>query len=157
MRSCKKARGVHFVIGPNCSNIHQGGHGSSFPWLCWLSIVCEQPLWFPNQNVQHPDTWTLSHLIQLKQEYKKLVKILIVIFKNLSRSKTLQSSSPVKHTSFAAPHKPSFGYYTQYGATSAGRTAKGSTTVSTNFISSTHEGMVTLANKHCHCLNYADA
>jgi hypothetical protein len=56
-------------------------------------------------------------------------------------------SSPVKHTSFAAPHKPSFGYYAQYGATSAGRTAKGSTTVSTNFISSTHEGMTTLANK----------
>jgi hypothetical protein len=59
------------------------------------------------------------------------------------RPKTLQS--PVKHTSFAVPHKPSFGYYAQYGDTSAGRTAKVSTTVSTNFISS---NMVNDANKH---------
>jgi len=29
---------------------------------------------FPNQNVPDPDTWTLSHLLQLKQEYKKLVE-----------------------------------------------------------------------------------
>jgi hypothetical protein len=34
----------------------------------------EQQLWFPNQNVQDPDTWTSPHLIQLKQEYKKLVE-----------------------------------------------------------------------------------
>jgi hypothetical protein len=34
----------------------------------------EQQLWFPNQNVQDPDTLTLPHLIQLKQEYKKLVE-----------------------------------------------------------------------------------
>jgi hypothetical protein len=34
----------------------------------------EQQLWFPNQNVQDPDTWTLPHLIQLKQENKKLVE-----------------------------------------------------------------------------------
>ena len=33
-----------------------------------------QKLWFPNQNVQDPDTWTLPHLFQLKQEYKKLVE-----------------------------------------------------------------------------------
>jgi hypothetical protein len=38
-----------------------------------LSSV-EQQLWFPNQNVQDPDTWTLPHLIQLKQECIKLVK-----------------------------------------------------------------------------------
>jgi hypothetical protein len=38
-----------------------------------LSSV-EQQLCFPNQNAQDPDTWTLSHLIQLKQEYAKLVK-----------------------------------------------------------------------------------
>jgi hypothetical protein len=38
-----------------------------------LSSV-EQQLWFPNQNVQCPDTWTLSHLLQLKQEYIKLVE-----------------------------------------------------------------------------------
>jgi hypothetical protein len=33
----------------------------------------EQLLWFPNQTVQDPETWTLPHLIQLKHEYKKLV------------------------------------------------------------------------------------
>ena len=34
----------------------------------------EQQLWFPNQNVQDPVTWTLPHLIQLQHEYKKLVE-----------------------------------------------------------------------------------
>jgi hypothetical protein len=34
----------------------------------------EQQLWFPNQNVQDPDTWTLPHLIQLLHEYKKFVE-----------------------------------------------------------------------------------
>ncbi len=34
----------------------------------------EQQFWFPNQNVQDPDTWTFPHLIQLKQEYKKIVE-----------------------------------------------------------------------------------
>jgi hypothetical protein len=34
----------------------------------------EQQLWIPNQNVQDPDTWTLSHLIQLLHEYNKLVE-----------------------------------------------------------------------------------
>ena len=33
----------------------------------------EKWLWFPNQNVQDPDTWTLSHLIQLKSEYENIV------------------------------------------------------------------------------------
>ena len=33
----------------------------------------EQKLWFPNQNVEDPDNWTLPHLCQLIQEYKKLV------------------------------------------------------------------------------------
>jgi hypothetical protein len=81
----------------------------------------EQQLRFPNQNVQDPVTWTLPHLIQLQHEYKKLVETLIVIFKNSSRSKTLQL--PRLTYSSAAPHQPSFGYYAQYGATSAGRTA----------------------------------
>jgi hypothetical protein len=31
----------------------------------------EQQLWFPNQNVQDPVTWTLPHLIQLQHEYKR--------------------------------------------------------------------------------------
>jgi hypothetical protein len=34
----------------------------------------EQQLWFPNQNVEDPVTWTLTHLIQLQHEYKKLVE-----------------------------------------------------------------------------------
>ena len=43
----------------------------------------EQQLWFPNQNVQDPETAappllegerTLPHLIQLQQEYEKLVE-----------------------------------------------------------------------------------
>jgi hypothetical protein len=34
----------------------------------------EQQLWFPNQNVQDPVTWTLPHLIQLQHENKELVE-----------------------------------------------------------------------------------
>jgi hypothetical protein len=34
----------------------------------------EQQLWFPNQIVQDPVTWTLTHLMQLQHEYKKLVE-----------------------------------------------------------------------------------
>jgi hypothetical protein len=34
----------------------------------------EQQLWFPNQNVQDPVTWTLTHLIQLQHEYKELLE-----------------------------------------------------------------------------------
>ncbi len=34
----------------------------------------EQQLWFPNQIVQDPVTWTLPHLMQLQHEYKKLVE-----------------------------------------------------------------------------------
>jgi hypothetical protein len=34
----------------------------------------EQQLWFPNQNVQDPVTWTFPHLIQLQHEYKELVE-----------------------------------------------------------------------------------
>ena len=52
-----------------------------WPWqLSTLALLAlsgsssEQQLWFPNQNVQDPDTLTLPHLIQLKQEYKKLVE-----------------------------------------------------------------------------------
>ena len=32
----------------------------------------EPTLWFPHPNVQDPNTWTLSHLLQLKQEYNNL-------------------------------------------------------------------------------------
>jgi hypothetical protein len=34
----------------------------------------EHQLWFPNQNVQDPVTWTLPHLIQLQHEYKELLE-----------------------------------------------------------------------------------
>ncbi len=100
----------------------------------------EQQLWFPNQIVQDPDPWTLSHLIQLKQECEKLVEDFNCDNQEFITVQDLPS--------FNTPHKPSFDYYTQYVATSAGRTAKGSTIVSTNFISSTHEGLATLTNKH---------
>ena len=33
----------------------------------------EQHLWFPNQVVQVPGTWTLTHLLQVKGEYDILV------------------------------------------------------------------------------------
>jgi hypothetical protein len=47
--------------------------------VCFLVFVgslssSEQQLWFPHQNVEDPVTWTLSHLIQLQHEYKKLVE-----------------------------------------------------------------------------------
>ena len=32
----------------------------------------EQTIWLPHQNVQDPSTWTLSQLLQLKQEYNNL-------------------------------------------------------------------------------------
>ena len=34
----------------------------------------EHQLWFPNQNVQDPVTWTLAHLIQLQHEYKEFLE-----------------------------------------------------------------------------------
>ncbi len=33
----------------------------------------EQQLWFPNQQVHDPDSWTVPHLLQLKMEYDVLV------------------------------------------------------------------------------------
>ena len=33
----------------------------------------EQKLWFPNQVVHDPDTWTASHLLHLKSEYDVLL------------------------------------------------------------------------------------
>ena len=42
-------------------NIRQSGHGRSFPWLCWLSVI-------------FGTTVTLPHLIQLQHEYKKLLE-----------------------------------------------------------------------------------
>ena len=58
----------------HCSNIRQGGHGISLHWFCWLTLFFRTTVMVPNQNVQDPDTWTLPHVMQLKQEYKKLVE-----------------------------------------------------------------------------------
>jgi hypothetical protein len=33
----------------------------------------EQRLWFPNQVVHDPDTWTAPHLLHLKREYEVFV------------------------------------------------------------------------------------
>jgi hypothetical protein len=30
----------------------------------------EQKLWFPNQNVQDPDTWTLSHKARYRDNFR---------------------------------------------------------------------------------------
>ena len=35
----------------------------------------EQRLWFPNQVVHDPDTWTAPHLLHLKREYQVLVRM----------------------------------------------------------------------------------
>jgi hypothetical protein len=188
MGSCKKTRGVHFVIGDKISTqqdidlartMLQMPHSMSgydmtpnvivqistkvtmtirFLGFVDSLLSSEEQLWFPDQNVQDPDTWTFPHLIQLKHEYKKIVRISIVMFKNhLLQSKTLQLP---RQTYFI--YRPSqdficllrviWSYFNREN-----QWAKGSTTVSTNFISSTHEVMGTLANKHCHCLKYADA
>ena len=45
---------------------------------CFLFLVGslppeEQNLWFPNQVVHDPDTWTTPHLLQLQREYDILV------------------------------------------------------------------------------------
>ncbi len=37
-----------------CSNIRQGGHGSSLPWLCWLSIVCGTTVMVPKPKCARP-------------------------------------------------------------------------------------------------------
>ena len=102
MRSCKKAHGFFSEMVPTryrFSN-NNASNASRYGWLRYdtylsnviaqmsakvvmasrfLGFVCslsssEQQLWFPNQNVQDPDTWTLPHVLQLKQEYKKLVE-----------------------------------------------------------------------------------
>jgi hypothetical protein len=58
----------------HCSNIHQGGNGSLLLWLSWLSIVFGITVMVLKLKYGRPDTWTLFHLIQLKQKYKKLVE-----------------------------------------------------------------------------------
>ena len=46
---------------------------SRFLGLVGCLPLDEQNLWFPNQMVHDPDTWTTPHLLQLKREYEILV------------------------------------------------------------------------------------
>ena len=93
MRYCKKACGVPVVIGPNnvgpITTHGMGGYGltpnvitqisTKVPmtshFLCFVDSMSspEQKIGFPNQNVQDPVMWTLTYLLQLEQEYLKLV------------------------------------------------------------------------------------
>jgi hypothetical protein len=96
MRSCKKVRGVHLydlgttIFQMACMTHRMGGYDVTPNVTTQISVKVvmttrfldfvgslsssEEQLWFPNQNVKDPDTWTLSHLIQVKQEYEKLVE-----------------------------------------------------------------------------------
>jgi hypothetical protein len=113
----------------------------------------EQQLCFPNQNVQDPDTWTLPHLIQLKQEYKKLVKD---FNRDIQEFITVQELPAPPSNIIHLPPLTSLHSATTRNMELLQPEELRSSIVSTNFISSTHEGMATLANKHCHCLKYAD-
>ena len=66
-----------------------------------------------------PDTWTLPHLFQLTQEYKKLEDEFdcAKLYRNRIWSKTLQFS-PIWYPPFVSPSKPSFGYCAHSGASS---------------------------------------
>ena len=46
---------------------------SRFLGLVGSLPLAEQHLWFPNQLVDDPDTWTAPHLLHLKREYVSLV------------------------------------------------------------------------------------
>ena len=46
---------------------------SRFLTLVGFLSLEEQKLWFPNQVVHDPDTWTAHHLLHLKSEYDVLV------------------------------------------------------------------------------------
>ncbi len=46
---------------------------SRFLTLVGSFFLEEQKLWFPNQSVHDPDTWTAPHLLHLKSEYDVLV------------------------------------------------------------------------------------
>ena len=52
-----------------------------------LSLEFKQLFWFLNQNVQDPDTWTLSHLFQLKSENEKIVGQYLCV---VQKSETVQ-------------------------------------------------------------------
>jgi hypothetical protein len=117
----------------------------------------EQQLWFPNQNVQDPDTWTLPHVLQLKQEYKKLVE---------NFNCDIQEFVMVQEEPPALPsdtlHLPPL--HCLHSATTRdmelpqpGELRKVQPSSQRTILSSTNEVMVILENKHCRCIKYADA
>ena len=57
------------AIAQSCTKVVMVSH---FLGLVGSLTPSEQFLWFPNQSLQDLDTWTLPHLIQLKEEYNKL-------------------------------------------------------------------------------------
>ena len=60
----------------------------------------DQTIWLPHQNVQDPSTWTLPHLLQLKQEYNNL-QIKYVLYRNRMWSKIRQL--PLRTLSYYHP------------------------------------------------------
>ena len=50
----------------------------------------EQTIWIPHHNVQDPITWTLTHLLQLKQEYNNLQNKYNCVVQEWFLSKILQ-------------------------------------------------------------------
>ena len=112
---------------------------------------------FINQNVQDPDTRTLSHFLQLKQEYQKLVADFNCDIQEFITVQDPPAPDPRRTSSFVSPYKPSFGYFTQYGSTSARESRPVllpcQRTISRQLM---HEVMANLEKYHCHCLKYAD-
>ena len=122
--------------------IAQISMSSRFLGLVGSLTPSEQIQWFPNQSVQDPDTWTLPHLIQLKEEYKKLQDHYSCYIRIVCGSGPI--SSPDWYNPFVTPYRPSYGYFTHSGASSDGRIATGFATVSTNLVSSNHNVLAIL-------------
>jgi hypothetical protein len=138
----------------HCSNVRQGDHDISLPWLCWFSNVFWRTVMVSKTKCARPCHLDVVSLVSTLTGMQKARRFQLWSSRIYH---TRPSSSPVRHTSFTTPYNPSFDYYTQYGSTSVWRTVTGSTTISTNYVSSTHEGMVTLENKQCNCLKNTDA
>ena len=78
---------------------------SRFLGLVGTLSLDEQNLWFPNQMVHDPDTWTAPHLLQLKREYEILVdKYGCVVSGNFHGSRP--SGSPLRYSPIAVSQMP---------------------------------------------------
>ena len=62
----------------------------------------EQTICLAHQNVQDPSTWTLPHLLQLKQEYNNL-QIKYVLYRKIVCGPR-SVSSPFGHSLITTPH-----------------------------------------------------